>query len=174
MMPIDTDFIYMKKKNSITILIETPKNSQLKFDYDKKLRCCKLNKMLPAGMVFPFDFGFIPGTKGGDGDPLDVIAISEFNSFPGCAMDCRIIGAILAEQTEKEGKTVRNDRFFGIPLESEQFRSVEEIHHLPGQVVSQIEDFFINYNREAGKQFKVLDTAGSDAALKLIKKSREK
>ena len=50
--------------------------------------------MLPAGLVFPFDFGFIPGTVGEDGDPLDAIIISETEAFAGCSLDCRVIGAI--------------------------------------------------------------------------------
>ncbi|MDB5279598.1 MAG: hypothetical protein JWR61_4553 [Ferruginibacter sp.] len=155
----------------LTIIIETAKNSHLKFDYDKKLQCFKLNKALPAGMVFPFDFGFIPNTSGDDGDPLDIIAISEFVTITGCAMDCRIVGAILAEQTEKHHRTIRNDRFIGIPLESEQFKSVREVSQLPKQIITQVQDFFINYNKEAGKKFKILDIVGSQASFKLIKKA---
>jgi len=156
----------------ITIIIETPKDSHLKFDYDKKLKCFKLNKGLPAGMVFPFDFGFIPNTKGGDGDPLDIIAISEFATFTGCAIDCRIIGAILAEQKEKDSATIRNDRFIGIPVESEQFKAIREASQLPKQLITQLEDFFINYNKQAGKKFRVLDVVGSQMAYKLIKKNK--
>lgn len=81
----------------ITAIVETPKGNAQKYDYDAESKWFKLKKILPAGMVFPFDFGFIPVTKGGDGDPLDIIIISEFKSFPGCAMECRIIGAITAE-----------------------------------------------------------------------------
>src|ERR1700712_5031895 len=99
----------------VTAIIETPKGSGEKYNYDEKQRYFKLGKILPAGLVFPFDFGFIPDTKGEDGDPLDIIVISELASFPGCAMDCRIIGAIKAEQTEKNGETLRNDRFLGVP-----------------------------------------------------------
>jgi len=168
---IKFDNILSNNMEPITIIIETPKDSHLKFDYDKKLKCFKLNKVLPAGMVFPFDFGFIPNTKGGDGDPLDIIAISEFATVTGCAMDCRIIGAILAEQTEKGSDAVRNDRFIGIPVESKEFKSVREASQLPKQMITQIQDFFINYNKEAGKKFKVVDIVGSKTAFKLIRKA---
>lgn len=57
-------------------------------------------------MMFPFDFGYIPGTKGGDGDPLDIVVIADFGTVTGYIMDCRIIGAILADQTESGGKTI--------------------------------------------------------------------
>ena len=81
---------------------------------------------MPAGMVFPFGFVIIPKTKGEDGDPLDIIIISELKSFPGCAMDCRLIGCIVAEQTEKN-KTFRNDRFTAIAEPSKTFAHVQSI-----------------------------------------------
>ena len=63
--------------NSINCIIETPKGSSVKYDYDPTLGTLALMKVMPAGLVFPFDFGYIPGTLGEDGDPLDVIVISE-------------------------------------------------------------------------------------------------
>ena len=64
---------------TLTAIVETPKGSAQKYDYDPKNKWFKLKKIMPAGMVFPFDFGFIPDTKGEDGDPLDIIIISELN-----------------------------------------------------------------------------------------------
>ena len=119
-------------------------------------------------MVFPFDFGFIPHTLGEDGDPLDIIIISEFQSFPGCIMDCRIIGGITAEQTEK-GKTIRNDRFISIPEASQMFAHVKEIKDIPRDVINQLETFFINYNELEGKKFKPLKRLNAQQAFKLIK-----
>jgi inorganic pyrophosphatase len=159
--------------DSVTIIIETPKGSAQKYDYEESLLCFKLNKILPAGMVFPFDFGFIPGTKGEDGDPLDIIVISEIKTFPGCAMDCRIIGAIKAQQTEKYGKSVRNDRFIGIPLVSTMFGNVNAIDKLPKKIFDQVEDFFINYNKEAGKKFKVLAKVPALKAYKSVIKQKK-
>ena len=153
--------------NALTVIIETPGGSAQKYDYDKKLKCFKWHKVLPAGMVFPFDFGFIPDTKGEDGDPLDVIAISELKSFTGCAMDCRIIGAIKALQTERNGGQVRNDRFLGIPVESEMFRDINSIKELPENILKQIEDFFKNYNEASGKKFEVLERVDNVEAYRL-------
>ncbi|QEM11306.1 inorganic diphosphatase [Mucilaginibacter rubeus] len=73
-------------ENGITVIVETPKGSGHKYDYDTATKQFKLKKLLPAGMVFPFDFGFIPNTVGGDGDPLDVLVISEISTFPGCVI----------------------------------------------------------------------------------------
>ncbi|MDP9047640.1 MAG: inorganic diphosphatase [Bacteroidota bacterium] len=154
---------------TVTAIIESPKGCGYKYDYEPELKQFKVSKILPAGLVFPFDFGFIPGTKGEDGDPLDVVVISEMTSFPGCAIDCRIIGALKAEQTERDGKSMRNDRFLAIPDISGQFGSVNEAHQLPEGILKQVEVFFKNYNRQAGKKFKVLDRLNSIQAARLIK-----
>jgi inorganic pyrophosphatase len=153
---------------TITVVVETPKGSAQKYDFDPEKKWFKLKKIMPAGMVFPFDFGFIPETKGEDGDPLDIIVISEFQSFPGCVMDCRVIGAITAQQTEK-GKTVRNDRFIAIPEMSLLFANIKTIDDLPPDVIEQLEKFFMNYNELAEKKFKPLKRLDAKKALKLIK-----
>ncbi|MDB5133050.1 MAG: hypothetical protein JWR02_2799 [Mucilaginibacter sp.] len=154
---------------TITAIVECPKGSGYKYDYEPKLKRFKVSKILPAGLVFPFDFGFIPGTKGEDGDPLDIIVISEMASFPGCAIDCRVIGAIKAEQTERDGKAMRNDRFLAIPDVSQQFIAINEADELPEGIMKQVESFFKNYNRQAGKKFKVLERLNSMQAARIIK-----
>jgi len=155
---------------TITAMIECPKGSPHKFDYEPHSRQFKLKKILPAGLVFPFDFGMIPGTKGEDGDPLDIIVISEVTGFPGCLVDCRIIGAFKVEQTERNGETMRNDRFIGIPEVSQLFAEVNTIDQLPEGILSQLEAFFKNYNEQAGKQFRVLKRLSPKEAYSLIKK----
>src|ERR1700753_638808 len=89
---------------NIPVTIETPKGSTIKYDYNKKDDKFYVSKFLPMGMMFPFDFGFIPKTKGEDGDTLDVIIVSEYGSFPGCVTKARIIGCMQAEQSSMPGK----------------------------------------------------------------------
>jgi inorganic pyrophosphatase len=154
----------------VDVVIETPKGSAQKYDYDPDSHFFKLRKILPSGMVFPYDFGFVPDTKGEDGDPLDVIVISEFNSFPGCMIKCRIIGGIKAEQTEEKGKKnmIRNDRFLAIPKCSNIFEKVRSIEDLPDNIIDQLEGFFVDYNRLEGKEFKALKKLDPKEAMKLI------
>src|SRR3954468_8353415 len=99
------------EKGVLRAVIETPKGSRNKFDYDPKEKVFSLAKVLPQGLVFPYDFGFIPQTKGEDGDPLDVLVLLSEPVPAGCVVDCRLIGAILATQRENHGKPIRNDRF---------------------------------------------------------------
>lgn len=158
----------MKKQKMVTAMIECPKGYNQKFDYDPEEKRFKLSKILPAGLVFPFDFGMIPGTKGEDGDPLDIIIVSESPTFPGCLVDCRIIGAFKAEQTEREGETMRNDRFIGIPDVSQLFADIQTLEQLPNGIVNQLEAFFKNYNEQAGKKFRVTERLSAKQASQLL------
>jgi inorganic pyrophosphatase len=158
----------MKKQKTVTALIECPKGYNQKFDYEPQEKRFKLSKILPAGLIFPFDFGMLPGTKGEDGDPLDIIVISESATFPGCLVECRIIGALKAEQTERDGDTVRNDRFIGIPQMSQMFANIQTLEQLPEGIVNQLEAFLKNYNEQAGKQFWVTEKLSSMQAAKLL------
>jgi inorganic pyrophosphatase len=152
--------------------VETPKGSCQKYAYDKRSGLFKLKKILPVGMVFPFDFGLIPDTAGEDKDPLDALILSEFSSFPGCILECRLIGAILAIQAEDD-KKIRNDRFFFVPLLSKQFSAIEEMSELPKKHRKEMEEFFVQYNRVEGKEFMVEDVIDSKKAFKLISNQHE-
>lgn len=158
---------------NVDVVIETPKGSAQKYDYVPNTPFFKLSKILPSGMVFPYDFGFIPKTLGEDGDPLDVIVISEFNSFPGVIIKCRIIGGITAEQSEEKGskKMIRNDRFLAIPKCSNIFQNVEKMADLPKQLTDDLEEFFVDYNKLEGKKFKALEKIGPKEAQHLIEET---
>lgn len=150
------------------IIIETPKGSEIKYKYDESHRLFRLRKILPAGMVFPFDFGFIPGTRGEDGDPLDVLVLSELGgTFPGCIVDCRIVGCIQAKQTNK-GVTVRNDRFLAVPEQSAMFENAISIEDIPTTVIKEIESFFVNYLSEEEKEVDFLDELNATQAMALL------
>jgi inorganic pyrophosphatase len=150
----------------LPVVIETPKGSSEKYDFDPASRFFVLNKILPAGMVFPYDFGFIMGTRGTDGDPLDVMVISEFKSFPGCLIKCRLLGAIKAEQKEKDGTVFRNDRYIAVPAASRAFKGVDAVS---SQTIREIEHFFISYNEQEGKQFTPLGYIEAAPAYEQIK-----
>src|SRR5580692_9973906 len=156
--------------NSVDVVIETPKGSAQKYDYVPNTPFFRLSKILPSGMVFPYDFGFIPKTKGEDGDPLDVIVISEFNSFPGVIIKCRIIGGIKAGQSEskRSKKMIRNDRFLAIPKCSNIFQHIKKMEDLPGKITDQLEAFFVDYNKLEGKKFKALDKMGPKESQRVI------
>jgi len=152
----------------VDIIIETPGGSREKYKFDESLRLFRLHKSLPAGLSFPFDFGFIPGTKGEDGDPLDVMVISEFKSFPGCVMDCRMIGCLKAQQVRRE-KTIRNDRFLAIPEQTIVFENVLSIEDLPPTLLMEIESFLTTYMHLEGKEFMFLGKLDATETIAFLK-----
>ncbi|MGB8890252.1 MAG: inorganic diphosphatase [Candidatus Korobacteraceae bacterium] len=155
------------------MVIETPKGSRNKFKYDEDLGCYRLNKVLPEGMSFPYDFGFLPQTKAEDGDPLDVLLLMDQPAYPGVVVESRIVGVIEAEQTE-DGKTIRNDRVLAVSMSSHIHADIKEPGDLNSKMIEELEQFFVAYNREEGKKFKLLGCKGMKTAMKLIKKSRLK
>lgn len=156
---------------AISIIIETPGGSRAKYKFDKGEKCYVVKKLLPAGMVFPYDFGYIPETKGQDDDPVDAMVISEFATFPGCLISCRLIGALLAEQV-KGKKKIRNDRYFFIPEASLFFEETSSLKQLTRTHIRQLTDFFINYNRTEDKEFIPLDIVDAAAAWKLLENQK--
>jgi hypothetical protein len=79
--------------SDLRVVIETPRGSRSKYSYDPDCDCMQLSTVLPEGMVFPYDFGFIPSTIGEDGDPLDVLVLMEASVVPGCVVRARLVGA---------------------------------------------------------------------------------
>jgi inorganic pyrophosphatase len=119
-------------------------------------------------MAFPFDFGFVPSTLGDDGDPLDVMVLMDAPAHVGCLMDVRIIGVIEAKQT-KGKKMERNDRLLGVAVHSYEHEDVDNISAVSKTFLSQVEAFFVSYNKQRGKDFKIVRMAGPNAAIRLIK-----
>jgi inorganic pyrophosphatase len=159
-----------KKKETIDIIIETPKGCRNKYAYDEKSKAFRLKKILPAGAVFPFDFGFIPDTKGGDGDPLDVLVIMDEPAYPGCVIECRIIGALKAKQSEGK-KMEKNDRLIAVSVVSNSYSDVKQLKDVNKNILDDIEHFFVSYNKEEGKLFEPQGWADAKEAMKLIEKS---
>lgn len=151
----------------LSVIIDTPKGSRNKFKYDEKRGLFELGGVLPAGAVFPFDFGFVPSTLGGDGDPLDVLLLMDEPAFAGCLVKARLIGVLEAEQTE-DGKTARNDRLIAVAAKSRAHQEVRSINAIARNLVDEIEHFFVSYNEMKGKDFKPLGRFGPERARKLV------
>ena len=156
----------------INVIIETPRASQNKFTYDPELKIFKLKKTLPLGMVFPFDFGFIPNTKGQDGDPLDVLVIMDQPAYPGCLVESRIIAILEAKQKDGKNKEIRNDRIVAISVSSILYADIQHLDELNKSMVSEIEAFFVHYMKAEGKIFSPIGWGQPELALKMIEKSK--
>src|ERR1700722_15025612 len=114
------------QKETCRAIIETPKGFRNKFDYDPQSNLFLLAGLLPEGMMFPFDFGFIPSTRGDDGDPVDIMVLMDAPAHVGCLIDVRIIGIIDAEQTQA-GRTEKNGRILGAAIHSYEHQNLVNI-----------------------------------------------
>jgi inorganic pyrophosphatase len=155
-------------EGGLNVVIETPKGSRNKFNYDEGTGLFKLGGVLPAGASFPFDFGFAPSTVGGDGDPLDVLVLMDEPAFAGCLVRVRLVGVIEAEQTERDGETTRNDRLIGVAAESRLHKGVRTLKALGPALLDEIEHFFVSYNEFKGKRFEPLARSGPKRATELV------
>lgn len=155
-------------KQLLRVVIETPKGSRNKFAFDPDEHIFELKKVLPAGMASPYDFGFVPSTEADDGDPIDVLVLMDEPAFPGCVLKCRVIGVIEGEQFDKKDKE-RNDRIIAIEQDAHSFADIKQIKDLGKHFQEELEEFFVNYHKLSGEQFRVLGVKGPDAARKLIK-----
>jgi inorganic pyrophosphatase len=161
--PADSD-----GKKMLRVVIETPKGSRNKFAFDPDKHIFELKTVLPAGMTFPYDFGFVPSTEADDGDPIDVLVLMDEPAFPGCVLTCRPIGVIEGEQIEKK-ETVRNDRIIAVERDAHSWADIKTVDDLGKQFERELEEFFVNYHRLSGKQYRILGLKGPKHARKLVK-----
>jgi inorganic pyrophosphatase len=154
--------------NAIQVIVETPKSSRNKYAFDPDQGVFELKKVLPSGMSFPYDFGFIPSTKAEDGDPVDVLVLMDEPAFPGCLLKCRCIGIIEGEQGKKK-KAERNDRIVAIEQENHSYAHIKHIKDLGEEFVEELEEFFVNYHELSGKKYRILDVKGPAEALRRMK-----
>jgi inorganic pyrophosphatase len=158
------------KDHQIRVVIETPKGCRNKFAYDPSFRTFELKKTLPAGMAFPYDFGFVPSTLAADGDPLDVLVLMEEPAFPGCLVRCRLLGAILGEQEDEDEGVVRNDRLVAVEAGNERYNDFRRISDLSDKFLEELEAFFVNYHQLSGKKYRIIKTVGPNKARKLTRR----
>src|SRR5687768_5101741 len=151
----------------LNVIIETPKGSRNKFKLDEELGRFKLSKVLPAGTVFPFDFGFLPETRAQDGDPIDVLVLMDAQTFPGCLVRARLIGVIEAEQGKKK-TAVRNDRLIAVAKEATDYSNLQTHRDLNDQLLKEYEHFFVSYHALTGKEYRILDVRGPKRAMRLV------
>jgi inorganic pyrophosphatase len=156
------------KKRECKVIIETPKGGRNKFRYEPDFEMFGLSGLLGEGLAFPFDFGFIPSTRGADGDPLDVMVLLDAPAHVGCLLDVRLIGVIEAVQKERGKQPVDNDRLLGVAVHSHSHENVGSIEEVNQSLLDQVEQFFVAYNISKGRKFVVKGRHGPKRAVKLL------
>lgn len=156
-------------KTSVYAVVETPRGSRAKLEYDPKLRSFTLAKPLLAGLTYPYDWGFIPSTKADDGDPADTLIIHDAATYPGLVLRCKPVGILEIMQTKKR-KRERNDRLFVVPDGSPFEADLTDIRRLPERAMKELERFFEATNALEDKSLEFLGWRGPQKAVAAIKK----
>src|SRR5438105_10935136 len=119
------------KTGAIHVVVETPRGSAAKLEYDPELQAFTLSKSLILGLSYPYDWGFIPSTRGEDGDPIDVLVLHDVATTPGLVLKCKIIGVLEVLQNDGGKQTIRNDRLLAVPRDSHREKSEHDARNLP-------------------------------------------
>ncbi|MBV9435002.1 MAG: inorganic diphosphatase [Acidobacteria bacterium] len=161
------------KEGQVQVIVETPRGSRNKYSFDPEQRMFRLKTVLPEGMSFPHNFGFIPSTRAEDGDPIDVLLMMDEPAFPGCVVHSRLIGVIEAEQWETDNSKERNDRLIAVSTASHTHSHVHSVNDLNPKLLKEVEQFFVNYNAQLGKKFKVLAIKGPKSATRCMTQAKK-
>jgi len=154
----------------VYVVVETPRGSRAKFDYDPKLETFTLSKSLLAGLTYPYDWGFVPSTKADDGDPIDIMVVHDATTFPGIILTCRVIGVLQIEQKRK-GKRERNDRLFAVPRRSHSEQGLRDVRDLSQPIQQELEKFFNATDELEDKRLEIIGWKGPKVAVQTIREA---
>lgn len=161
-----------KDDETVRVVIETPKGSRNKYAFDADDEVFVLRKVLPAGMAFPYDFGFAPSTIAEDRDPVDVLVLMDEPAFTGCVLKCRLVGVIEGQEISDK-KKVRDDRLVAVERDNHSYATIKHIDELGKAFVKELEAFFVNYHSLSSKRYKILGARGPREAYRRLDEGRK-
>jgi inorganic pyrophosphatase len=153
----------------VRMIVEIPKNSSNKYEYDGNLGVFRLDRSLYSAVHYPGDYGFIPGTLAEDGDPLDVLTLVDVPSFPGVLMMVRPVGVLaMVDQEEPD------EKILAVPDHNPRFDQIHTIDQVFQHNLREIEHFFAIYKELEGKRTVMQGWRGPREAREVIRRSRER
>jgi inorganic pyrophosphatase len=161
--------IYIMSYN-VDMIVEVPYRSNVKYEIDKKLNLMRCDRILNTSMSYPGNYGYIPNTLAGDGDPLDILLISDYQIFPGTIINVKIIGVLLTE--DEQGN---DEKIIAVPNEQVDptYSEINNIKDLSKSTLSKIKHFFNHYKDiEKNKWVNVTGFKDKNVALKIYIKSK--
>jgi inorganic pyrophosphatase len=152
----------------VKVVVEIPRDSQNKYEYDHETNSIILDRHLIVSMGYPAEYGFIPDTLGGDGDPLDALVLTKYPTFPGCVIETKVLGMCI--MTDEKGEDAK---LIAVPIYDPEWKTATDINDVPKSTLDRISHFFTVYkDLDEGKWVKVENWVGRDAALKELETSK--
>ena len=130
----------------VEVLVEVPKGSRNKYEWDTDSERIKLDRVLYSSVHYPADYGFILDTMAEDGDEVDILVLIEEPTFSGCIIYARPIGML--QMRDEKGP---DNKVLGVPIHDPRWRHVDDIHEIPPHLLNEIENFFLTYKRLEAK-----------------------
>ncbi len=161
--------VLRNEEDNIMVLIEIPKGSRNKYEYDKERKVIKFDRMLFSAVHYPSDYGYIPDTLAQDGDPLDALVLVWEPTFPGCLIDCRPVG--LFKMWDEKGP---DEKILCVPLYDPLWNHINGLADVPPHLLKEIEHFFKVYKELEEKKVGVEGWEGRDAAIRIIRESHDR
>jgi inorganic pyrophosphatase len=153
----------------LTVVVEIPKGSRNKYEVDHDSGAIYLDRMLFTSMQYPADYGFIEGTLGSDGDPLDALVFVGESTFPGCRIRVRPVGMFL--MTDEKGE---DEKILCVPLRDPMWSQVQDLDGLPLPLLNEIEHFFQVYKNLEGHEVVTDGYADRSRASSVIQAARHR
>ena len=155
--------------DEVNAVIEIPRGTANKYEYDKQLNVFRLDRNLHSPVHYPGDYGFIPSTLSLDGDPLDVLVLVDAPSFPGCLMSVRPVGVLRMIDQGKE-----DEKLLAVGTNNPIFRDVNDYEQLYPHLLLEIEHFFTVYKELEAKSTRVVGWQNAEAARSVVLDCRER
>jgi inorganic pyrophosphatase len=160
--------------DTINVVVESPRGSALKLKYEPRWQAMSVSRPLAAGLVFPFDWGFVPSTQGPDDDPVDACLIWDVPGFPGLVVPSRAVAVLQVEQNATNfdrSRRIRNDRILAMPASARRGAEWKTLADIPRRLLEEYEQFASAATALEGKDVTVLGWADEAEALELVRRS---
>jgi inorganic pyrophosphatase len=168
-------------EGALRVVVEAPKGSTVKIAYEPDLQTFSVSRGLPLGIAYPYDWGFIPGTRAADGDPVDALVLHAASTYPGIVLPCRTLGMVEVRQDGEDGKRQSNNRVIALPIWNDRLGDLEKAKDLPKRIRAELEQFFLSVTFFTAKNACIRGWIGKtqteafirDSTIRRVKKRRQ-
>jgi inorganic pyrophosphatase len=164
-----TDLAAYDDGKTLRVVVEAPKGSTVKLTYDPELRTFCVSRGFPLGISYPYDWGFIPGTRAADGDPVDALVLHATATYPGVVLPCNALGMVEVREDAEDGRRRSNNRVIAIPVWNDRLGDLARTKDLPKRIREELEEFFLSTTFFTSKRAKIEGWRGKAATEAFIR-----